>query len=71
LIIVKLLFELYQQLGYKQNPEKSNDRYRFYISLSVEDGNKLDQLFNKWHDEDNPVIENKSFWSKFLNYFNL
>ena len=39
--------------------------------MEVEDGNKLNELFNKWYDEDNPPkITNKSIWKQMVSVFN-
>lgn len=36
------------------NPYKHLKEMAISIEMKVEDGNKLNELFNKWHDEDNP-----------------
>lgn len=54
------------------NPYKMTKLWFVAITLDVEDSDKLNELFNKWYDEDNPVkVENKSILKRFLSIFNL
>ncbi|MDT8303716.1 MAG: hypothetical protein RQ760_19700, partial [Sedimentisphaerales bacterium] len=40
------------------------------LTMNVDDNNKLNELHNKWYDEDNPPKIKKSFWVKITNIFN-
>ena len=51
------------------NPAKVGNQYHIKLSLDVSDGNKLNILQNKWHDEDNPKIVKITIFKKIFNYF--
>ena len=51
------------------NPEKVGDKYYIKLSMEVSDGNKLNILQNKWHNEDNHKIVKISIFRKISNYF--
>lgn len=56
---------------FKHNPLKGGNQWFIALTMEVEDGNKLNELFNKWHDEDNPLKRpNKSIWKWMLSVFN-
>jgi hypothetical protein len=56
---------------FKHNPLKEGDKLFIALTMEVEDGNKLSELRNKWHYEDNPPkIPNKSIWKQILSVFN-
>ena len=56
---------------FKHNPLKEGDKWFIALNMEVEDGNKLNLLHNKWHDEDNPPKSpNKSIWKRILSVFN-
>jgi hypothetical protein len=49
------------------NPYKIGNEYSICLEMDIEDGNKLNELHNKWHKEDSPpkpII--KSFWNCIL-----
>ena len=50
---------------FKNNPIKIGDKFNINLTLTVEDSNKLDILFNKWYANDNPVVK-KSGWRELL-----
>lgn len=54
---------------FKHNPLKQGDKWFIALTMEVEDGNKLNQLFNKW-DEDNPIIEKVSLWERIKKWYN-
>ncbi len=39
---------------FKHNPLKEGDKFFISLTMDVEDGNILNELFNKWYDIDNP-----------------
>lgn len=56
---------------FKHNPLKVGGEFNISLDLSVNDGNKLSELREKWHNEDNPPKSpNKSIWNKILSVFN-
>lgn len=55
---------------FKHNPLKQGDKWFIALTMEVEDGNKLNQLFNKWDDEDNPIIEKVSLWERIKKWYN-
>jgi len=56
---------------FNHNPLKVGKELNISLSMSVEDGNKLSTLQNKWYEQDNPEpIPNKSIWSNILSIFN-
>jgi len=56
---------------FRQNPLKEGDKWFIALSMEVEDGNKLNLLHNKWHNEDKPPKSpNKSIWKKIISIFN-
>ena len=56
---------------FKHNPIKMGKEYNIALDLSVDDGNRLSQLREKWHNEDNPPKSpNKSIWKQILSVFN-
>jgi hypothetical protein len=55
---------------FKHNPLKEGDKWFIALTMEVEDGNKLNQLFNKWDDEDNPIIEKVSLWERIKKWYN-
>lgn len=38
---------------FKHNPFKEGNKLFIALTMEVEDGNKLNELFEKWHNEDN------------------
>ena len=53
-----------------QNPYKQGSEFGISLELTVEDGNKLSQLRNKWYNQDNPYISPKKGWlSRLLSNF--
>lgn len=52
---------------FKSNPFEINDELQIHLEMDVNDGNKLNELFNKWYDKDHPKNINNSFWSKIFN----
>ena len=52
------------------NPLKTGNDLCICIDIDVNDANKLNELFNKWHEIDNPKIPNKSFKNRLLSFFN-
>lgn len=72
------LFELKQFIRdnlnsarFLENPYELNTEYRITLSTNVNDANKLNELFNKWHDIDNSPKIKKSIWKRFFNIQNL
>lgn len=57
--------ELTPSVRFNGNPIKTGDTFYIQLTLTVEDSNILNVLFNKWHAKDNPVVE-KSGWQKLL-----
>jgi hypothetical protein len=56
---------------FKHNPLMIGMEYSISLDLSVEDGNKLSQLREKWYNEDNPPKSpKKSIWKQILSVFN-
>lgn len=55
---------------FKHNPLKEGDKWFIALTMEVEDGNKLNQLFNKWDEEDNPIIEKVSLWERIKKWYN-
>jgi hypothetical protein len=54
------------------NPLKEGNQYYIAISLDVKESGKLNELFQKWHIEDNPPKPIKqSFWSLLSNSIGL
>ncbi len=52
---------------FKHNPLKQGDEYFISLTMEVQDGNKLNELHNKWHEEYKPsVIHKKTIWKRFL-----
>jgi hypothetical protein len=47
------------------NPIKTGEKFYIQLTLTVEDSNILDVLFNIWHAKDNPVVK-KSGWQELL-----
>ena len=46
-----------------------SEKYNIALNLSVEDGNKLSELRNKWYMEDNPIKQpSKSLWKRFFSF---
>lgn len=54
---------------FKHNPLKEGDKWFVALTMEVEDNNKLNELFEKWHNEDNIPLKNESFWKRVLNNF--
>lgn len=51
---------------FEHNPMKLGDKFHVSLTMDVEDGNKLNELQNKWYEEDNPPKpKKKSFWRFF------
>lgn len=40
---------------FKHNPLKEGNQWFIALTMEVDDGNKLNELFEKWHNEDNAV----------------
>ena len=56
---------------FKHNPLKEGCRYFIALNMSIEDSNKLNELHNKWYEEDNTLVKpNKSFLKQILSFFN-
>jgi hypothetical protein len=56
---------------FRHNPLKEGNQWFIALDMEVEDGNKLNELFNKWYSEDNPPkIPNKSIWKRMVSVFN-
>ena len=54
------------------NPTQFGDSFYVSLSMDVEDGNKLQELFEKWYAEDYPETPTeKSIWKKFTELFDL
>lgn len=50
---------------FKHNPLKEGNEWFIALTMEVVDGNKLNELFNKWHTQDNPPKPtNKSIWKR-------
>lgn len=55
---------------FKHNPLKEGKQWFIGLTMEVEDGNKLNELFEKWHNEDNPhKSPNKSIWKRIVSVF--
>lgn len=55
---------------FRHNPLKEGNNYFIALDMEVEDSNKLNELYNKWHIEDNPPkIKEKNILYKLLNFF--
>lgn len=60
-----------QTVRFKHNPLKEGNKWFIALTMEVEDGNKLNELFEKWHNEDNPPKSvNKSMWKRMFGIFN-
>jgi hypothetical protein len=56
---------------FNHNPIKVGKKYNINLTLDVEDGNKLSQLFEKWYEEDKPKERpNKNIWKRIVSVFN-
>lgn len=55
---------------FKHNPLKQGDKWFIALTMEVEDGNKLNQLFIKWDEQDNPIIEKVSLWKRIKKWYN-
>jgi len=56
---------------FKHNPLKEGTKWFIALNMEVEDSNKMNELFNKWHDEDNqPKSPNKSILKRIFSIFN-
>jgi len=51
------------------NPIETGDNLCICLDMEVQDANKLNELFNKWYDIDNPKIPNKSFCKRLVSIF--
>ena len=51
------------------NPLDAGNDLCICIDLEANDANKLNELFNKWHEIDNPKKPNKSFKKRLLSFF--
>ncbi len=55
---------------FNYNPQKEGNKWFISLNIEVGDSNKLNKLFNKWHEEDNPPkIKTKSIWKRMFNIF--
>jgi hypothetical protein len=55
---------------FKNNPIKQNGIYHISLTMEVKDGNKLNELFNKWYNEDSLQKEPKnSIWKRLFNFY--
>lgn len=55
---------------FKQNPLKSGGEYFIILTMETECGNKLNELFNRWHFEDKPIIKvKKTILNRIINIF--
>lgn len=56
---------------FKHNPLKEGDKWFIAITMEVEDSNKLNELFNKWDNEDTPIKSpKKTIWKRIISVFN-
>ena len=56
---------------FKHNPLKEGNQWFIALTMEEADSNKLNELFNKWHNEDNqPKSPNKIIWKRMLSVFN-
>ncbi len=51
---------------FEHNPLKSGEKWFIALTMEVEDSNKMNDLFNKWYDIDNPKINKKTLREKLL-----
>ena len=52
------------------NPIKVNYKLHISLTLDVVDCNKINELLNRWHDEDNCIKLNKSsYFKRIMNIF--
>lgn len=63
----KFIRENTPSVRFKHNPLDEGDKYRINIEMTVEDGNKLNLLHNKWYQEDNKVVTIKG--NRIKNFF--
>lgn len=49
---------------YVQNPYKMSKLWFVAMTIDVEDSNKLNELFNKWYDEDKIKPVKNSIWKR-------
>lgn len=55
---------------FKGNPLKEGNQFSIALTMEVEDSNKLNELFEKWHNEDNPPkIQKKRNWNPLFLFF--
>lgn len=55
---------------FNHNPLKEGNKWFISLNIEVNDSNKLNKLFNKWYEEDNPPkIKTKSIWKRMFNIF--
>jgi len=50
-----------------RDPFKVGNKWNINLELTVEDGNKLSSLQNRWHLEDNPIKKKKK--NKLIQFF--
>ncbi len=56
---------------FKHNPLKEGNQWFIALTMEVSDSSKLNQLFEKWHNEDKPKeISKQSFWKRMFNFLN-
>ncbi len=51
---------------FKHNPIRVGSIYHISVSMNVQDGNKLNELFEKWYNEDNPIVPKKNVFKNLL-----
>lgn len=57
---------------FKHNPLKEGKQWFIALTMEVEDGNKLNELFNKWYNEDNMSERpNENIWKRILSIFKI
>ncbi len=55
---------------FNHNPLKQGNEWFISLTMEVHDGNKLNELFNKWHEEDKPKGNiNKGFLKRLFSKF--
>lgn len=56
---------------FNYNPIKVGGSFNINITLDAQDGNNLNELFEKWHNEDKPKeMPNKNIWKRIISVFN-
>lgn len=66
----KFIRENTPSVRFISNPFTYFNNMSIDLEMEVEDGNKLNELFNKWHEEDNPKpLPKENIFKRITSYF--